>query len=235
MAKSRARNVVVLISANTEWQVTRAMFPAVAVQTSPLGEWFELEIDVADRTELVVFFHGGWGKIAAAASTQYVIDHWSPSLLVNMGTCGGFAGHIEKGTIILAERTVVYDIIEQMGDAATAIAHYSTTLDLSWLGDAYPYPVQRVLLVSADRDLVMEEIPRLKSTYGAVAGDWESGAIAYVATRNNVRCLILRGVSDVVSDTHGEAYENFALFVENTTRIMGQLIPSLPAWLVCIS
>lgn len=235
MAGFQTSKVVVLISANTEWQVTRAMFPAIEPHTSPLGEWFERELDSADHSEKVVFFHGGWGKIAAAASTQYVIDHWSPTLLVNLGTCGGFAGDVEKGTIVLAERTIVYDIIEQMGDHTTAIAHYSTNLDLSWLGDAYPFPVQRTLLVSADRDLVMEEIPHLKATYGAVAGDWESGAIAYIATRNNIRCLILRGVSDVVSDTHGEAYGNYTFFVENATGIMQQLITSLPEWLAIIS
>ncbi len=235
MAEFQTQKIVVLISANTEWQVTRAMFPAIEPHTSPLGEWFELELDSADHRETVVFFHGGWGKIAAAASTQYVIDRWSPSLLINLGTCGGFAGDIEKGTVVLAEQTIVYDIIEQIGDHTTAIAHYSTNLDLSWLGNAYPHPVQRTLLVSADRDLVMEEIPHLKATYGAVAGDWESGAIAYIATRNNVRCLILRGVSDVVSATHGEAYDNYALFVENTTGIMQQLITSLPKWLAIIS
>lgn len=48
-----------------------------------------------------MFFHGGWGKIAAVASAQYVIDRWSPELLVNLGTCGGFEGEITKGTIIL--------------------------------------------------------------------------------------------------------------------------------------
>ena len=68
----------------------------------------------------------------------------------------------------------------------------------------------------------------------ALTGDWESGAIAYIATRNNVRCLILRGVSDVVSDTHGEAYGNYALFVENATDIMQRLITSLPEWLTII-
>ena len=44
------------------------------------------------------------------------------------------------------------------------------------------------LLVSGDRDLRVEDIPHLKADFGAVAGDWESGAIAWVATRNNTRC-----------------------------------------------
>jgi hypothetical protein len=38
-----------------------------------------------------------------------------------------------------------------------------------------------------------EEIPHLKDRHHAAAGDWESGAIAFVAARNGVRRLILRG------------------------------------------
>ena len=102
---------VVIISANIEWQVIQAIFPEVEIQSSSLGQWFEIELEVWGRPQPVLFFHGGWGKIAAAASAQYVIDRWSPALLVNLGTCGGFEGEVEKGTIILAERTLVYDII----------------------------------------------------------------------------------------------------------------------------
>lgn len=225
-------NFVVIISANIEWQVIRTLLTGIQPQSSPLGEWFVKNLAVAGRLEPVVFFHGGWGKIAAAASTQYVIDRWSPNLLVNLGTCGGFEGEITPGTIILAERTLVYDIIEQMGDHDEHIAHYTTTLDLSWLGENYPHPVRRTLLVSADRDLLAKDIPWLKVELGAVAGDWESGAIAWVAARNGTRCLILRGVSDVVGSSGGEAYTgNIHVFVERAKDILKRLVEALPAWL----
>jgi adenosylhomocysteine nucleosidase len=225
-------NFVVLISANIEWQVIQTFMAGVQLKTSPLGEWFVVNLEVGGRREPVIFFHGGWGKIAAAASAQYVIDRWSPKLLVNLGTCGGFEGDITPGTIILVERTLVYDIIEQMGDYDEHIAHYTTTLDLSWLGEDYPHPVQRTLLVSADRDLLTEDIPRLKTEFGAVAGDWESGAIAWVATRNQTRCLILRGVSDLVGGSGGEAYDgNIHIFMEGAQEILKRLLEALPAWL----
>jgi adenosylhomocysteine nucleosidase len=225
--------VVVIISANIEWQAIRSFFPTVEPQISPLGQWFVVELELGQRREPVVFFYGGWGKIAAAASTQYVVDHWSPQLLVNLGTCGGFEGKIEKGEIILVERTLVYDIVEQMVDPQEAIAHYTTEIDLAWLGKDTPQAVHRTLLVSGDRDLMMEDIPRLEAEYGAVAGDWESGAIAWVAARNNTRCLILRGVTDLVGSGGGEAYDgNVQVFVEGAARILRQLIEALPGWIV---
>ena len=70
------------------------------------------------------------------------------------------AGEIEQGAIILVERTIVYDIIEQMGDFDEHIAHYSTDLDLSWLGDDHPNDVRRTIMVSGDRDLLVGDIPR---------------------------------------------------------------------------
>jgi adenosylhomocysteine nucleosidase len=229
MTKNR---FVVIISANIEWQVIQTLFPKVERKSSSLGQWFEIELKVRGRAQPVLFFHGGWGKIAAAASAQYVIDRWSPALLVNLGTCGGFEGEVEKGTIILAERTLVYDIIELMGDYTEHIAHYTTNLDLAWLGEDYPHEVQRTLLVSADRDLLVEDIPRLKAEFGAVAGDWESGAIAWVAARNQTRCLILRGVTDLVGGSGGEAYDgNIHVFVEGTGRILKRLVEALPGWL----
>src|SRR5204862_4499588 len=144
-AGQHSSRVVVLISANAEWQVIRDTFPNIEPQTSPFGEWFTVNLEIGDWKEPVVFFHGGWGKIAAAASAQYVIDRWAPTLLINLGTCGGFEGEIEKGTIILVERTIVYDIIEMMNDYDAAIAHYTIDLDLSWLGEDYPHPIQRAL------------------------------------------------------------------------------------------
>ena len=232
MSSQNHFRVAVVISANVEWQVVLDYFTEVQLYSSPLGQWFVVDVSTNGQGEPLLFFHGGWGKIAAAASTQYVIDRWSPALLVNLGTCGGFEGEIEKGTIVLVERTVVYDIIEQMGDYDEHIAHYTTEIDLSWLGENYSQPVRRTLLVSADRDLLVADIPQLKATYGAVAGDWESGAIAWVAARNNIRCLILRGVTDLVGSDRGEAYDgNIHVFTEGAREVMTRLIQALPSWL----
>ena len=115
-------NAAVIISANAEWSVVKELYPNLEIQQSPYGEFADLTLD----TRHLTLFHGGWGKISAAASAQYVIDHLKPDLLINLGTCGGFAGRIETGTIILVERTLVYDIIEQMGDGAEAIEHYAS-------------------------------------------------------------------------------------------------------------
>jgi adenosylhomocysteine nucleosidase len=118
-----------------------------------------------------------------------------------------------------------------MTDATAAIEHYTTELDLHWLPRLTPTPVLRGLLISADRDIVHSDIPMLIERYGAVAADWESGAIAWVAKRNNQKLLILRGVSDIVGEDSDEVYGEYELFQSRAREILRRLIDALPKWL----
>lgn len=222
---------VILISANAEWKIVKEVFPDENYLKSPWGEYFNIKITKNSKQIDVIYFHGGWGKIAAAGSTQYVIDKFNPEYIINLGTCGGFEGKIEKYTTVLCTKTIVYDIIEAMGDSKEAINDYTTEIDLNWLNKNYPVPVMDTLLVSADRDLLIDEIEFLNKEYGAIAGDWETGAIAYVCNRNNKKLLILRGVSDIVNVIEGEVYGNFELFEQNTKIVMKKLIEELYLWI----
>ena len=228
------RRIVVIISANAEWRVVRDYFPDCQVSQSPFGEWFSNEFSFEPEIrEPVLFVQGGWGKVAAGASAQFAIDAWRPSLIINLGTCGGFTGEISRGEVILVEKTIIYDIYEQMGDPDEHIKRYTTELDTSWIEEPYPIPVTRTLIVSGDRDLFPNEIPMLKTKYGAKAGDWESGAIAWVASKNHTPCTILRGVTDLVGSEGGDAYNgNISHFYRNTELVMKRLLEALPGWLL---
>ena len=215
----------VLISAVSEWMTVKEIFSPTEVRSSPFGEFFNLTL----RSWDLILYHSGWGKIASAGMMQYVIDHDSPDLIVNLGTCGGFEGLVNQGEVILVDKTTVYDIVGLMGDL-DLISHYASSLDLSWLPEPYPYPVRRGLMASADSDLPPEKISSLKEQ-GAIAGDWESAALAWVAQKNGARLLILRAVSDLVSEQQGEAYGNIQLFVERTKDLMRKLFEQLPDWL----
>lgn len=221
-------HAVVLISANAEWralfpELAGALGPATPPAHSPYGDWFEVNI----HERRVIFLHGGWGKVAAAASTEYAVSRWQPQHILNLGTCGGFAGLAEPGEILLAEETLIYDIIEQMGDPQEAIRYYLSRPSWPEPLPALPFPVRRVRLVSADRDILATEISSLVERYGAVAADWESGAIAWVAGRHHLPCLILRGVSDLVSAEGGEAYGDLQVFQQRTQEIMRILMGGL--------
>lgn len=227
----RSKKIVVLISANAEWKVVKSVFPDEKFQPTPWGEFFETKIETGQGKKPVIFFHEGWGKTAAAGATQFAIDKWDPEYLINIGTCGGFEGRINRYETLLINKTIVYDIKEAMGDSKQAIDDYSTDVDLSWLRFEPNDSVKASLLVSADRDLVPEEISMLEENYNAIAGDWESASIAYTCKRNDKKVLILRGVTDLVNSAKGEAYGNEHVFQNGTDIVMRKLIKQLPHWL----
>lgn len=220
--------VVVVISASVEWQGVKPLFPQVEIQRYPYGECFQVTLD----EHRITFFHTGWGKTSSAGALQYILDHYEPDVVVNLGTCGGFAGVVNQGDVVLAERTFIYDIVELMGDL-NVLDYYSSSLDLSWLAEPYPFPVRRGLIASADSDLPPDMIPFLKSK-SAIAADWESASLAWVAQKNKARLLILRTVSDLVSEDGGEVYDQIEVFNERAKEIMKRLVDQLPEWLQAV-
>jgi len=217
--------LAIIISAIAEWDGVKPLFPSVRIERFPYGECFQTQID----NQPVTFFHTGWGKTASAGALQYILNIYSPDLVINLGTCGGFEGSVEQGDVILVDQTFIYDIVELMGDL-NILGYYASTLDLSWLAEPYPHPVRRGIIASADSDLPPQKVPFLRSK-GAIAADWESAAFAWVARKNDARLLILRAVSDLVSEEGGEAYDNIEIFNERAKDIMQKLIGQLPDWL----
>jgi len=219
--------IVIIFSSESEWRAARKFHRAPFGDPNPYGESFAIH----QGENKLIFVQGGWGKISAAASAQYAIQQWKPDLVVNLGTCGGLHGQVERGEVLLVDRTLVYDLIEQMSDQQAALDYYTTDLDLSWLGEPYPQAVRRGLLLSADRDILAEQVGWLQETFGAIAADWESAAIAWVCSKNRMKCLILRGVSDIVSPNGGEAYNNVRFFQQASEKVICDLLQHLPAWL----
>jgi adenosylhomocysteine nucleosidase len=221
--------VVVLISAEAEWRPVKAHLRPPSVQATPFGESFRATLTPGGPE--LTFLHGGYGQLAAAASTQYAVEHFAPALLVNLGTCGGFEGSAAVGDVVLASETVVYDIEERMGDSVEAIADFSSALPVLWPARLRGR-VRVERLLSADRDLDARAVPALRRRFGGVGGDWESGAIAFVARRNRVPLLVLREVSDVVtaggSPTYGDLPAWQTMAAVQLVELLGLLGEALP-------
>jgi adenosylhomocysteine nucleosidase len=215
--------VVVVVSARAEWEALAPRLVGAKLEAGPHGAWLLHRL----AGEEAAFLHGGYGKVSAAASVQWAIDRWHPSLLVNLGTAGGFGAGVKVGDVILASRTVIYDVVERMGDPAEAIADQSTALDVSGWPDRLRRRVRVATLASADQDLDPGAVAGLEQRYGAVAGDWESGAIALVATRNRTPVVILRVVSDLVGPGGDATYGDAAAWREATRGLMGGLLDLL--------
>ena len=164
---------------------------------------------------------GGWGKIDAAASAQDAISRWRPSVVINLGTCGGIlVGQIED--LRRYSPSAQWSMTSRSGWATRRrrfIAN-ATTIDLDWLASPrLPSPARRSLLVSADRDLAPADIPLLRRLYrGRSLLIGSQGAIARVVARNETRVLILR-------------FWRPEVFEESSRTIMRHLFDVLPVWI----
>ena len=216
--------VPVLVSANGEWKAVKAILQPTVIQQSPLGEFFQIEIE----GQPCLFFHSGWGKIATAASTQCVIDQYHPELIINIGTCGGFSGSSSVGEILLVTETLIYDIVERMDDPVAALNKYRTTNDTSWITNPLPEGNRRARIASADQDIDYNSFDLLTKTHQADAADWETGAFAWVAARNHTPWLALRAVSDLVSPERSETDNGVDLWRSRLDQLMRNVLADLP-------
>ena len=219
-----SQTIPVLVSANGEWEAVKAILQPTVIQQSPLGAYFQVEIE----GKSCLFFHSGWGKIATSAATQYVIDHYKPEFIINIGTCGGFAGSSKMGEVLLVTETLIYDIVERMGDPIAALNKYRTANDTSWITNPLPEGTRRARIASADQDIDFRAFDLLTKTYQADAADWETGAFAWVAARNQVTWLGLRAVSDLVSAQGSETDNGVDLWRSRLAQLMEKILSDLP-------
>jgi adenosylhomocysteine nucleosidase len=187
----------------------------------PFGEYFEHSIG----RNKSIFVQSGDTKTRSAAACQFAIDRWHPDGIVNLGTCGGVANKIKKLDIIMARKTVQYDCIIRFGEAQGLFYKpMITVVDTSWIDiSEVSRKLHKGTIASADQDLNVEwrAILRKEKVLGA---DWESGAISKVCELNKVRCLILRGVSDVPDRRQASDFEkNTPIVMESLLQILTQV------------
>jgi len=212
----------VQVCSDLEWQSTKRILGIGIdkLQRQPFGECFEHRIG----KEKCTFYQSGDTKTRSAAACQFAIDRWHPDGIVNLGTCGGVADEVQKLDIIMADKTVQYDCIIRFGEPQELFYKpMITEIDTSWvdLSDA-SRKIHKGTIASADQDLDVKLRGKLRKEK-VLGADWESGAISKVCQLNNVKCLILRGVTDVPDGTQASDFEkNTPLVMESLLQILTQ-------------
>ena len=179
-----------------------------------------------------IIYHSGATKTRAAAACQFAIDTWHPDAVINLGTCAGVSKNVRKLDIILAGKTFKYDVIPRFGSTSVRFKKdLKTNLRISCVDLSRISERLRIgTIVSADQDLCPKYRRKLQKE-GALAADWESASIAKVCELNRIKCLILRGVSDIPEkrreskeDIQERDYKkNTRIIMKNLFSIIGQM------------
>jgi adenosylhomocysteine nucleosidase len=206
-----------------------------------------------DATD-VVLVESGIGKVnAAVVTTQLILQH-KPEVILFTGVAGGLDPDLGVGDVVIGERAIQHDAgvrFDGRLDAHQAghIPFFNPTHTLGY----YPSPA---LLETAKKALdqvafseVLGRLPRsvvgviltgdqfisspiererLHREFGAHAVEMEGAAVAQVADRFDVDCLVVRALSDMAGD---DSELDFARFLEqvavNSAKVVERIVGML--------
>src|SRR5690554_8153081 len=76
----------------------------------------------------VVVVRCGIGKVHAALATQFVIDHYQPSFILNSGVAGGLSPQVRIGDLVLGSTSIQHDFdVRNFGYAKGVIPRLETS------------------------------------------------------------------------------------------------------------
>ncbi len=208
--------IIIQITSKVEWKETKGLLDSIGINAYPYGEYVKMIID----NQECIFYYSGPTKTLASGACQYAIDRWAPEILFVLGTCGGVAEALQPFDVILAEKTAQWDVDPARKKAT--IFHEMLALDNSWTDwNDFPYKIVKGFIASGDQTVTASNCDKLRNGE-VMAADWETASIAKICSVNDVKCCIVRGVSDLGN----EREFNFEIFQRNTSIIMERLIKS---------
>ncbi len=149
--------------------------------------------------------HSGAGELSAAAATALLIDRYGAELIVNFGVVGGLTEEMAQTKTCVVERVVHYDFDTSAYDLDTVPGQYGGFEDV-WL---CPTPalveravelepgLKRVTCASADKFVDGAAAKSaLHERWGADICEMEAAAVVLTSLRSGVECLLIKTVSD---------------------------------------
>lgn len=158
----------------------------------------------------VVMTECGIGKVNAAMSTQVMIDHYNPDVIINSGIAGSISRNLKIGDIVISKDCVQHDFDgTQMGDPKGLIQYNDETrIDIpadtttaqklfDACADIADTNVVLGRIATGDIFVAHKEMRQsIADEFSALACEMEGGAVAQVCYRNNVPFAVLRCISD---------------------------------------
>lgn len=206
------------IAAKREWNAVLDKFQINIDECTkyPFGEYFTTEIN----GENVIFYRCGVRKVNSSAATQYMIDHFDLKMIIIAGTCAGIDDKFKTLDIFVPNKAVQYDCTVKEQEP---LIKDSFTVNFNL--DSLTSDVLTGTIGTADKAVVMwEDYLELKENNITIA-DTESAAIAYICKANNVECIIIKGISDFLTNKQETSNEEqLNSFITNIPIIMNKII-----------
>ena len=217
-------NICIQICSKREWVAVQNLLQINDNSKTdyPFGEYFEYSVD-----KRCIFYFSGPTVAKSSPACQYAIDKWAPRITIVLGTCGGIAPGIKDFDIIIANKTIYFNSIESIFCEKRFIYEpLTTTIDNSWINfDELPIKIHEGTIGTNDHFNNLNAAEALKDE-DVLGIDWESAGIAKVCSVNNVKCCIVRGVSDSLLEIKDESMIN-EQYRKNAPQVMKILLENI--------
>lgn len=165
----------------------------------------------------------GIGEIAAASATQYLIDCYDVSIIVNIGAAGSLRKTVRANDLFIVTDVFHYEFdtsefdgmpIGKYPDMDGVLIHLNKTFvaDAERIGC-----MTRAICASGNKFLNKPETRNgMAESTGATICDMESAGIALTCAKNNVDVLMIKVVSD-------SEEEDFNTFIHESMNTLAQV------------
>jgi adenosylhomocysteine nucleosidase len=164
------------------------------------------------KTHEITATVSGIGKVNAALSAAFLINHFKVDMILNIGVSGGLDSTLNIGDFVLGEDIVYHDVWSgegyPYGQVQDMPLYYHSASDLA----AKCPPYRRGLLCCGDKFITSaDELNAIKAAFPkALAVDMESAAIAQTCHIQQIPFLCVRQISDTPGvEHHAEQYDYF--------------------------
>ena len=178
----------------------------------------------------VVFVQSGIGKVNAAITATL----FKVSEVIFSGVAGSLDERLKVGDVVIGRDIVQHDV------DATAFGYKMGQIPQmkEWAFESDKELVEKAgnindfdhriffgRILTGDQFVSKKDVKiRLGKDFEALCVDMESGAVAQVCTRLGVKFLIIRSISDSITDESDMEYETFVkLAAKNSTRILKEI------------
>ena len=181
----------------------------------PFGEYYRTEF----RGKDIVFFRSGIRKINASAATQYMIDKFNLEKIIVIGTCTSSNEGLNYGDIIIPSKVIDYDYIIRELEEEIDEELYLVPNQVSMPNEYYDG-----VLGTSDKALVLWSDYTFLASNSIDVSDLESYAVLKICKTNNVKCIIIKGVTDKPMRSMDGYNEQLDVYEENLPIVMKKII-----------
>jgi adenosylhomocysteine nucleosidase/adenosylhomocysteine/aminodeoxyfutalosine nucleosidase len=207
----------VLVTSKKEWEALLNVYGIDKDLTDSYtyGDYYKTSIYNKD----VLLFRSIGRKAMSSAAVQYMIDKFNLKKVVLIGTATLVADYLDYGDIIIPDKVSEYDLsireIEPLIKDSSVIKLNKVNVSMKYFDG---------LLGTSDKPLITKKDYLEAKETEMVASDTEAAAVARVCKLNNVDIVVIKGISDRISDEGNydeqtEVYEeNAPVIIDNITR-----------------